>query len=137
MRLLSVLGAATALAFALPASAQLTGGEPLAVATTYTVETGVLDGESRKITVRLPTGYDKEPERRYPVVYLLDGGPDQDFEHIAGIAQSRDMNWSFAPFILVGIESVNRRQELSPPVACRKRPGKWSAEITAGFRKTS
>ncbi|MBQ95396.1 MAG: hypothetical protein CL510_06150 [Actinobacteria bacterium] len=117
MRLLSIFGAATALAFALPASAQLTGGEPLAVATTYTVETGVLDGEGRKITVRLPTGYEKEPERRYPVVYLLDGGPDQDFEHIAGIAQSRDMNWSFAPFILVGIESVNRRQELSPPVA--------------------
>lgn len=110
-------GAAVALALAAPATAQLSGGEPLVVAITYTVPTAILEGESRKITVRLPTGYAEEPERRYPVVYLLDGGPEQDFEHIAGIAQSRDMNWSFEPFILVGIESVNRRHELSPPVA--------------------
>ncbi|MBX7496648.1 hypothetical protein K3172_12355 [Qipengyuania sp. 6B39] len=109
--------AALALALASPASAQLSGGEPLVVATTYTVPTSILQGESRKITVRLPTGYDEEPERKYPVVYVLDGGPEQDFEHIAGIVQSRDMNWSFEPFILVGIESVNRRHELTPPVA--------------------
>ena len=110
-------GAALALALAAPASAQLAGGEPLVVATTYTVKTAILEGESRKVSIRLPTGYDEEPERRYPVVYVLDGGPEQDFEHIAGIAQSRDMNWSFEPFILVGIESVNRRHELTPPVA--------------------
>ena len=112
----SAIGAALALAFAAPAAAELTGGEPLVVATTYTMNTAILEGESRKVTIRLPSGYDEEPERRYPVVYVLDGGPEQDFEHIAGIAQSRDMNWSFEPFILVGIESVNRRHELAPPV---------------------
>ncbi|MBX7502025.1 alpha/beta hydrolase [Qipengyuania sp. YG27] len=111
-----ISGAALALALAAPAEAQLTDGEPLVVATTYTVKTAILEGESRKVSVRLPTGYDEEPERKYPVVYVLDGGPEQDFEHIAGIAQSRDMNWSFEPFILVGIESVNRHHELAPPV---------------------
>ncbi|MBX7483280.1 alpha/beta hydrolase-fold protein [Qipengyuania qiaonensis] len=85
-------------------------------ATTYTAKTAILESENRKVTVRLPTGYDKEPERKYPVVYVLDGGPEQNFEHIAGIAQSRDMNWSFDPLILVGIESVIRWHELAPPV---------------------
>ena len=110
-------GAALAIALAVPAFAQLSGGEPLEIATTYTLKSDIMDGESRKISVRLPTGYAEEPERRYPVVYVLDGGPEQDFPHIAGIAQSRDMNWSFEPFILVGIESINRRHELTPPVA--------------------
>ncbi|MEL0253738.1 MAG: alpha/beta hydrolase-fold protein, partial [Novosphingobium sp.] len=110
------IAAALALALAAPASAQLADGEPLVVATTYQVDSAILEGASRKVTVRLPTGYEEESERRYPVVYLLDGGPEQDFPHIAGIAQSRDMNWSFEPFILVGIESLNRRQELTPPV---------------------
>ena len=128
-------GAALALALAAPASAQLSGGEPLVVATTYTVKTAILEGESRKVTVRLPTGYEEEPERKYPVVYVLDGGPEQDFEHIAGIAQSRDMNWSFEPFILVGIESVNRRAELSPPVADPK-PYEEMLRATPGGSQT-
>lgn len=108
--------AAVALAAAMPASAQLTDGEPLAVAMTYTVETEILEGDSRKVSVRLPNGYDEQEDRHYPVVYLLDGGPEQDFEHIAGIVQSRDMNGSFESVILVGIQSVNRRHELAPPV---------------------
>ena len=128
-------GAALALALAGPASAQLADGEPLVVATTYTVKTAILEDESRKVSVRLPTGYDEEPERRYPVVYLLDGGPGQDFEHIAGIAQSRDMNWSFEPFILVGIESVNRRKELTPP-AVDPKPYEDTLQTTPGGSAT-
>lgn len=69
------------------------------------------------MTVRLPAEYATQPTRRFPVVYLLDGGASQDFPHIAGFAQSRERNGSFAPFILVGVETVNRRRELSPPVA--------------------
>ena len=99
------------------AVAQMAGGEPFAIGTTYTIESDILEGGERKITVRLPAEYASEPDRRFPVVYLLDGGPEQDFAHIAGIAQSREMNFSFEPFILVGIQSVNRRHELAPPVA--------------------
>lgn len=117
MKTFALAGLALACTFATPSVAQqLTGGEPLVVATTYSVKSEILDGESRKVTIRLPTGYAEEPDRRYRVVYLLDGGPEQDFDHIAGIAQSRDMNWSFEPFILVGIQSLNRRHELTPPV---------------------
>lgn len=109
--------AVLALMIASPASAQLEGGEPLAIATTYSIDSAILVGGKRKISVRLPAEYAAEPERRFPVVYMLDGGPEQDFPHIAGIAQSREMNYSFEPFILVGIESVNRRHELAPPAA--------------------
>ena len=103
-------------AFAGPAQAQLGEATPLAVAQSYTITSETLGGD-RIVTVRLPAGYEAEPERRFPVVYLLDGGPEQDFIHIAGIAQSREMNYSFEPFILVGIQSVNRRHYFAPPAA--------------------
>ena len=106
-----------ALALAAPLAAELPQAEPYVLGQTYTIDTAILEGETRKITVRLPIEYNEDPTRRFPVVYLLDGGPEQDFAHIAGIAQSREMNYSFEPFILVGIESVNRRHELAPPVA--------------------
>ncbi|MDG6077652.1 alpha/beta hydrolase [Erythrobacter litoralis] len=111
-----LVAAATLLFASTGATAQMEGGEPLAIGTIYTIESDILEGGKRKITVRLPAEYVNEPDRRFPVVYLLDGGPEQDFAHIAGIAQSREMNYSFEPFILVGIQSVNRRHELAPPV---------------------
>jgi hypothetical protein len=113
---LATVAAAVAFVLAQPLAAELPVGEPFAPATVYTVTSRVLAGD-RKIVIRLPAEYAAEPERRFRVVYVLDGGPEQDFEHIAGIVQSREMNYSFEPFILVGIESVNRRHELSPPVA--------------------
>ncbi|WP_171033048.1 alpha/beta hydrolase [Qipengyuania marisflavi] len=104
-----------ALMLAAPALGQSSLGEPVTIGTTYTIPSAVLGGE-RRITVRLPLGYVEQPEMRFPVVYVIDGGPEQDFPHIAGIVQSRDMNYSFGRFILVGVETVNRRAEISPPV---------------------
>ncbi len=99
-----------------PAAAQLIEAQPVTIAQSYTLASKTL-GSDRVISIRLPAEYDAEPTRRFPVVYLLDGGPDQDFIHIAGIAQSREMNYSFEPFILVGIQSVDRRRMFTPPVA--------------------
>ncbi len=109
------LSALVAALVASPCVAQPAGGETIAIGTTYTIPSPGL-GKDRRVTVRLPTGYDEQPDTRFPVVYVIDGGPEQDFPHIAGIAQSRDMNWSFERFILVGIETVNRRSEISPQV---------------------
>ncbi|MDE1466673.1 alpha/beta hydrolase [Aurantiacibacter sp. D1-12] len=107
-----------ALALSLPATAhaQMGEGAPHVTATSYTVQSEVLGGE-RIVTVRLPAGYEEQPDMRFPVIYLLDGGPEQDFDHIAGIVQSRDMNWSFERFILVGVQSTNRRHFFAPPAA--------------------
>ena len=85
----------------------------LSIGMTYTIPSAVL-GADRRITVRLPAEYANEPERAFPVVYVIDGGPEQDFPHIAGIAQSREVNFTFEPFILVGVETENRRHEITP-----------------------
>ncbi|MEE9433356.1 MAG: alpha/beta hydrolase-fold protein [Sphingorhabdus sp.] len=90
--------------------------EALVMGQTYKLKSDIL-GMDRRLTVRLPTGYADKPDTKYDVVYVIDGGPEQDFPHIAGIAQSSDMNGTFAPFILIGVETVNRRSEISPPVA--------------------
>ena len=91
-------------------------GVPVIMGHTYTLFSEVL-GMDRRLTVRLPYGYDKAKDKSYPVVYVIDGGPEQDFPHIAGIAQSGDINWTFTPFILVGIETINRRHQIVPPAA--------------------
>jgi predicted alpha/beta superfamily hydrolase len=84
---------------------------------TYSLPSKVL-GMNRKITVRLPYDYEAKdtPARTYPVLYLIDGGPEQDYPHIAGIAQLSDTNPAWGEFILVGVETVNRRSEISPAV---------------------
>lgn len=116
IRWLAILLAAL---LAAPAAAQPEGGEPVAIGTVYSIPATAFEDE-RRITVRLPPGYVEQPEARFPVVYVIDGGPQQDFPHIAGIAQSRDMNYSFERFILVGIETVERRAEISPQVSPAK-----------------
>ncbi len=72
----------------------------------------------RRINVQLPPGYDdpKNRDRRYPVLYLLDGGAGwQDFAHIAGIVQQGGTWGISAPVILVGVESGDRKAEFTQP----------------------
>lgn len=76
-------------------------------------------GEVRRIAVRLPAGYAQDPKVRHDVVYVIDGGPEQDFQHLAGIVQSAEVNGTFTPVILVGIETVKRREEITPPATDR------------------
>ncbi len=90
------------------------GPDVVSIGTNYMIASTIFEN-SRRITVRLPAEYKAEPTRTFPVVYVIDGGPEQDFPHIAGIAQSREMNFTFEPFILVGVETVNRRTEITPP----------------------
>jgi predicted alpha/beta superfamily hydrolase len=60
-------------------------------------------GEPREINVRLPASYaTAKADRRYPVLYVLDGGADQDFPHIAGLAQHGEISGTFDEFITVG-----------------------------------
>jgi len=94
-------------------------GQPLILGETYTLPSTVLNMD-RRITIRLPEGwmgYNDGENRNYPVVYVIDGGPQQDFPHLAGLSQSREINDTFSPFILVGIETVNRRYQITPPVS--------------------
>jgi len=99
---------------ATPAAAQTPEATPIVIGASHTLQSRHLEGP-RTINIRLPADYDADPQRRYPVLYLLDGGVDQDFPHIAGIAQHADISWTFEPFILVGIQSVRRPFELAFP----------------------
>src|SRR5687768_8574145 len=91
------------LAAARPAVAQMPAGAgvaetPIAIGTRHMLPSAVL-GEPREVNVRLPASYaGAKPERRYPVLYILDGGAEQDFPHIAGLAQHGEMSGTFDEF---------------------------------------
>lgn len=107
--------AAFALALiAAPLSAQDAGpnvleSEPIAVGTTHFVE--YESGDLREVNVYLPDGYGKG-KRSYPVLYLIDGGLDQDFLHVAGTSALNAMWGRSQKVIVVGVQTRDRRAEL-------------------------
>ncbi|MEO9600398.1 alpha/beta hydrolase-fold protein [Parasphingorhabdus sp.] len=75
-------------------------------------------GEAREVNVYLPDlpdWADEVFESPLPVLYLIDGGTDQDFFHIAGLSQLTLVNAERQPMIVVGIKTHNRRAEISYP----------------------
>lgn len=70
--------------------------------------------EDRHINIYLPRGYD-QGDGRYPVLYMLDGGLQEDFPHIAGTIELLIEQRHIAPVILVGIENTERRRDLTGP----------------------
>lgn len=86
---------------------------PVVIGRSYALPSAVM-GATREINVWLPPGYDGG-QARYPVLYLLDGGRDQDFHHISGLAQLGTVNGTTRDVIVVGIASVDRRNELALP----------------------
>ena len=106
---------APAAAQAPPAHALLADpdGEPIIVGSIHRIRSSVY-GNEQTITVRLPRGYGDAPERRYPVLFSVDGGPDQDFELLAGIAAEAEHSTSYEPFILIGIKTEDRYSQLTP-----------------------
>jgi hypothetical protein len=79
--------------------------------TSFKLPSAILGG-TREINVWLPPGY-AGGDRRYHVLYLLDGGVDQDFGHIAGLAQLGALSATYETLIVVGIKTENRRAELT------------------------
>ena len=59
---------------------------PLAFGETFTINSKVL-GETRRINVYAPPGYQESAETRLPVLYMPDGGMAEDFLHVAGLVQ--------------------------------------------------
>jgi len=74
-------------------------------------------GEDRTLNIYLPEGYSNTDTTKYPVVYLLDGGADEDFIHVAGIFQFNNFPWiGRAPkSILVGIANTDRKRDMTFP----------------------
>jgi predicted alpha/beta superfamily hydrolase len=74
-------------------------------------------GEKRILNIYLPEGYKQEDTTTYPVIYLLDGGADEDFIHVAGIVQFNNFSWidRVPKSIVVGIANVDRKRDFTYP----------------------
>lgn len=83
----------------------------LNVGETFTIESKAL-GETRRINVYIPSGYDTV---QLPVLYMPDGGIEEDFLHVLGLVQISVLNGTMRPFMLVGIENTARRRDLTGP----------------------
>jgi len=101
--------AIAALAMANPALAQ-DAGTPITIGQTHLVSLGD-EAPARQINVFLPNGYG-EGEDHYPVLYLIDGGFDQDFLHVSGTSALNALWGRSQPAIIVGISTRDRRAEL-------------------------
>lgn len=84
---------------------------PIVIGQSFLIASRVM-GEDREINVWLPPGY-HDTDRTYPVVYLLDDGVDQDFHHITGLAQLGTIVGTTQDFIVVGVATKDRRNELT------------------------
>ena len=87
---------------------------PLVIGETFTIDSKVL-GETRRINVYPPPGYDKSPDARVPVLYMPDGGMAEDFLHVAGLIEVLVGDNTMRPCLLVGIENTERRRDMTGP----------------------
>lgn len=90
------------------------GAGELVIGETFTLHSEGLE-ESRRINVFTPTVYGEPVDEPLPVLYLLDGGIDEDFLHIAGLLQVLVSNGTMRPFLLAGIENTERRRDMTGP----------------------
>jgi predicted alpha/beta superfamily hydrolase len=89
--------------------------QPIVLGESYIVPSQVM-GTERTINVYLPAGYAKG-DTRYPVLYLIDGGVDQDFVHVVGASVIGAAWGRQQDAIIVGIATKDRRDELTGPTA--------------------
>ena len=104
------------LLFSFPVFAQ--PGQPVNIARTVQLPSKELN-ETRTINIYLPDDYDPKDSAGYEVIYLPDGGVEEDFFHVAGIVRFNNQPWvnRFPKSIVVGIENTNRRRDFTFPVA--------------------
>jgi len=71
--------------------------------------------QDRSLNIYLPESFDAASTKKYDVIYLLDGGMDEDFLHISGLVQFANFSWiSMIPeTIVVGIVNVDRKHDLT------------------------
>jgi predicted alpha/beta superfamily hydrolase len=75
-------------------------------------------GEVRSINIHLPPGYTRGT--KYPVLYMPDGGIDEDFPHVVKAVDSLITAKAIRPVIVVGIPNTQRRRDLTGPTRSAK-----------------
>jgi predicted alpha/beta superfamily hydrolase len=88
--------------------------DPIPAHDTFTVASRAL-GEPRRINVHVPKTYLATTTARFPVLYMPDGGLDEDFAHVVNTVDSLIALEAIRPVIVVGIPNTERRRDLTGP----------------------
>jgi predicted alpha/beta superfamily hydrolase len=124
--------AALAFGGAAGARAETPPSQPLIIGETVTLEAL---GQARVVNIILPPDYAAEPEKRWPVIYQLDGAIGQDLMMGAGLMRWGALWGRSKDSIIVGIETKDRQRELLPPTSNKAEHKRWpSAGGSAAFR---
>ena len=89
--------------------------------------------EKRILNIYLPDGYYPDSLTTYPTIYVLDGSANEDFPHIAGLAQFMNMYHLLPKSIVVGIANVDRYRDFTHPSSDKK--DKKSLPTSGGSEK--
>lgn len=76
--------------------------------------------ETRYLNIYLPEGY--SDTESYNVIYLLDGGMNEDFIHVVGLVQYNTLPWvdRMPSSIVVGIVNVDRKRDMTYPTTVQE-----------------
>ncbi|MBI1402727.1 MAG: alpha/beta hydrolase [Porphyrobacter sp.] len=120
------------LAAAALAAAPAPEPQPLIIGETVRLESV---GAERSVNIVLPPDYAADPDRRWPVIYQLDGALKQDLMMGAGLMRWGALWGRSADAIIVGIETKDRQRELLPPTSDKAEAKRWpTAGESAAFR---
>lgn len=99
--------------------------QPFVIGEIKELQSKVLN-EKRVLNIYLPEGYSTDTAH-YSVIYLLDGGADEDFIHISGLVQFNSFEWiSRVPkTIVVGISNTDRKRDLTYPTTVKEEKQKF------------
>lgn len=86
--------------------------EPVPPHQCFQIDSAVL-GEMRRINVYTPPGY--ASGGKYPVLYMPDGGVDEDFPHVAGAVDDAIRAGEMREMLVAGIENTERRRDMTGP----------------------
>jgi predicted alpha/beta superfamily hydrolase len=107
-----------------------------------TITLGIVDeissaqlSEKRMLNIYLPDDYSDSVNKKYDVIYLLDGGVDEDFIHFCGLVQYNTFPWvnGMPKSIVVGVVNVDRKRDMTFPTTVKKDKEKWPT--TGGSEK--
>lgn len=105
---------------------------PLTIGEVVAIDSKILS-ESRTLNIYLPEGFKTADTLKYPVIYVLDGGMDEDFLHIVGLVQFFNLQMNMPKTIVVGIANIDRKQDFTFPTMDKKL--KMDFPTTGGSRK--
>ena len=96
-------------------STHVLANTPINIGEMHNISSSILN-ENRKIQVYLPPTYEKYPNQKYPVIYLLDS--ESNFHYLTGFVEklSKAPYPSIPEMIVIGIVNTDRARDLTPTV---------------------